>query len=329
MKKVLLLLLCTIGLQTMAQDKMRISLNDGTQMVFCVSNIKDFTFYTPAPLNIVDEWVSYSSGIMQIYKFYEDGTMKYGMYGVNYYYEYDGTYTLEDKTIKYMLPAMGMSFNLEVLEYDDNNILCTSDYSLHRVQLNYTLTTNDKPITVGSETDVVIGVDGYVTGVENNLITPLRAGTGYALVENSETGIFKACKIDVEYAPAALVDWTKYFKKTREEIINEFGDPDDPSEDGTKYTYSYYNIDIQYILFSFDESTGKVSQISVYFYDDVNRQGYCDFIAENYFMDSNSGSELSVKYYDTDSSETATTKITVYNTETTGLCTILYTDMTE
>lgn len=105
MRKLFIFLVCLIGIQAMAQNIMRVTLNDGNHIELSVNNVKDMTFYTPVTFNITGEWLQYVDqygGAMECYDFRADGVLNYKCF----YYAYpilngeaSYTYTVDEKVI--------------------------------------------------------------------------------------------------------------------------------------------------------------------------------------------------------------------------------------
>lgn len=322
MKKYLILFIWFIGIQISAQDLMRVTTQNGTQYEFSINNIKEMDFYVLEQINFVGEWIFISGDIAMIsYDLKSDGTLKYtyfSMGAVNQIDEKYGTYAVKDNVLT--LNYDNSTLVVPVVEATETKIVSSSGETFYKVQeTDYSLSTIDEPIHVGNEGDVIKFVDKCIVGTENNLIKPLRSGRGYAIVEEKETGIMKAFGIDVLYVPESPMDWTRYFKKTKDEIMLELGTP--PYTESFRYTD--FNASIQYIAFSFDEETGEAVKVQVGFYDEEKRQHYCDYIEDTYVLNKTTSS--SKTYYDAEEPNSANVKVTVYDASV--MCTIVYTDL--
>lgn len=328
MKKILLLIFCILGVQTFAQNTMRITMNDGTSMDFRVNNVQDVCFSTEASIDIVGEWVTVSEayGSMECLCINEDGTMKYKYYYMDYqmYGEFDGTYTFENNVLN--CSVMGSSIVVSVAKHENTEFTSSTNLVFYKVLDTYTMNMNDEPVAVGNEGDTILYADNCFAGIYNNRIKALQPGVGYALVRDVETGKLNAYSINVAYKASEIVDWTRYLKKTKDNIIAEFGNPNQTNE--SKCTITYYlsnNTDIEMLSFAFDEKFEKVTGVHVYFYDEGKMKHYYDYIKENYIL--SYSSETTETYYDTEDKDVATVEISVKSGS--DLNTITYSDLTE
>lgn len=320
MKNFILLLICFVGIQINAQNLMRVTTHDGTQYEFSVNNIKDMDFHTLQLIDFIGEWITINDISMNCYDIKDDGTLKYTYFNLTMgqFYEKDGTYSVKDNvlTLKYD----GSTLVIPVVEATETKIVSTSGDTFYRVQSNvYSMTTNDNPISVGKEGDVVKYVDNCIVGTNNNMITALRDGRGYAIVEEEETGVMKAFGIDVLYVPESPIDWSNYFKKSKNEIIAELGEPAYKES----FRYTNFNASIEDVTFTFNENNDEATKVNVSFYDETKRLHYCDSIEKHYFLYRESAS--SKTYYDTEDINTASVKITVYDASL--MCQIVYEDL--
>lgn len=324
MRQKLLILVCIIGMQTYAQELMRIIKNDGTTYDFSVNNVESMLFFTPEQINVVGDWVGYNDIAMRCYSLDQDGTMRYKYYSMTQSnnYEVEGEYVYNDNvlTLKYS----GNTIPIEIISYNDTMLVSGSHEVYYKVlEPIYNMKTTDDPINIGNDGDVIKYVDNCVVGVEDNKIKPLKDGTGYAIVEDAVSKSLKAYRIDVSLVLDPPIDWSMYFKKSLDEIVEEFGKAD--QEDATKYTKTYtkFNAAIQHVIFTFSEDYSMVTKVQVSFYDEAKRQNYCDYIEKNYFL--NKTSSLSTTYSDTEDSNAASVQIRVYDASV--MCTIVYSDM--
>lgn len=320
MKKCILLLIWFIGIQINAQNLMRVTTQDGTQYEFSVNNIKDMDFYTPEQIDFVGEWIIYDVNGMMCYDIKNDGTLKYTSFSMTMgqLFKKDGTYSVKDNILT--LNYDDATLVIPVVEATETKIVSTSGDTYYRVQSNvYSMTTNDNPISVGKEGDVVKYVDNCIVRTDNNMITALRDGRGYAIVEEEETGVMKAFGIDVLYVPESPIDWSNYFKKSKNEIITELGEPAYKES----FRYTNFNASIEDVTFTFNENNDEATKVNVSFYDETKRLHYCDSIEKHYFLYRESAS--SKTYYDTEDINTASVKITVYDASL--MCQIVYEDL--
>ena len=237
MKKYIIIIACLVNLQTMAQDLMRISMNDGSFMDFSINNVKEMNFSTPKNMDVVGEWLWILDGIIERITFNTDGTFSFREYytlitndGIIHNKEEVGTYTLIDNLITINYPD-GQTAKFQIVSNNEYQMISSANVVFYKVQEPfYMMTTDDAPISIGNEDDIIKYVDNYFVAIENNKIKALTGnGSGYALVEDGITKELKAYRIDVEYIPTPIIDWTKFFSKSVDDIISEFGAPDQSS----------------------------------------------------------------------------------------------------
>ena len=323
MKKYILLLIWFIGIQINAQELMRVTTQDGTQYELSINNIKNLDFYTPEQINFVGEWITISAGSMVCFDIKSDGTMKHTSFSTTdatkgNYFEIDGTYTIKDNVLT--LNFDGSTLVIPVVEATETKIVSTSGETYYRVQADiYSLTTNGNPISVGNEGDVVKYTDRCFIDAINNMITPLRDGRGYVIVEEARTGVLKAFGVNVLYVPESPIDWSKYFKKSKDELISELGEPAQKE----RFTYTNFNASIHYITFTFNENKDEATKVHLTFYDETKRLHYCDSIERHYILNRESAS--SKIYFDTEDINAASVKVTVYYASV--MCVIVYEDL--
>lgn len=314
MKQLLFFLAIMISLQTVAQEKMRVTMIDGTYMDFDVNNVEDFIFHRDYSLNLVGEWVVYTQGddeSLDYYIFHENGILEYKTFSINreHFISYEGTYTIMNNLADIVLQGSTLSLKFESISDNQmisgNKLFCKID---ERVD---TLTIGDVSQSLGNDTDIIKFVDSYFVGLEDNKIKPLREGTGYALVEDANTKEMKAYKICVVSADSSIIDWGKYLGSTTTQIINEFGDPNQQVENKYVAYTNGLNSDIKEIYFDLDSNTKKVSEVSIDFYNNEKRQKYWDYIEEKYHL---AWKTESYKiFYDSDDAKIATIEITIYD----------------
>lgn len=324
MKKYCLLLIWFIGIQVNAQELMRITSQDGTQYEFSVNNINKLFFYTPENLDVVGEWLAISDNTMTCFNIKKDGTLKRTSFSMTmgHYYELDGTYTLKDDVLT--LSYDGSTLIIPIVEFSNTKMVSTSGDIYYRVQETiYSMTTNDNPIHIGNDGDVIKYVDNCIVGTENNLIKPLRNGRGYAIVNDAETGEFKAYCVNVTGTEEEIVVFNNYFKKSRDLIVEDLGDPNQINEEKHTITYTNFTASIQHVVFSFNDNWSEVTKVQVNFYDEGKRQKYVDYIENNYVF--NRATSSGKIYYDTEDTNSASVQITVYDASV--MCTIVYSDL--
>lgn len=333
MKRNLLLPVLLLCLQTQAQEeKLRISLKNGNPVELDVYDFKDITFIEDtSPLDIEGEWFNEeieTSGTYETFDFREDGSLLYCPYFVNYHegWEIAGIYSMEDYTLTMQLSSLGRL--TQYITNHSSTSFTTYDSGIsavyYRIQKEYHMTTEDEPISIGNEGDVVTFVDNEFVGLEGNRIKPLREGTGYALVNDVNKNATVAYKINIAYQASPIIDWTCYFKKTRDEIIGEFGTPD-TTQDNTAFYTSGYNSDISQLLFSFDKASEKVIQVSVVPSSSKAYDAYLSEISGKYIKNEEQSSATVQRFYDNHDASDSSVAITLYTAPT---MLIIYTDLT-
>lgn len=202
MRQYILILMCLMGIQTIAQEKVRITMKDHTTLDFDIRAIKEIDFYQPKQIeagDIVGEFITFSDDevvTLECWEFKENGDLKYNVYyvetGLNY--EYDGTYTLIDNVLT--ISIFGSTFT-DLISIFTGTELVSYSLTYYKVQNHYNISISDIPINIGIEGDVIKLVDNCYIGMKDNKITPLKVGRGYALVEDAETKALKAYSINV------------------------------------------------------------------------------------------------------------------------------------
>ena len=320
MRKFTLFLTCFIYLQVIAQEeKMRITLNTGNPIEFNVNDVKDITFVDDKnPLNIVGEWFNYDeeSGYFEAFDFHEDKTLSYYCFNLLGDESANGTYSCKDGMLT--LNWLNTELIVPITSHSETFFTMTNGGSnsvYYRIQKTYNMTTADSPISIGNKGDVITYVDNAVIGAEDNKIKALQRGSGFALVKDAQLNTTVAYKIVVGYAPGNIIDWTKYFKKSIDEIVAEFGSPDAIQTDesvGELYGYTKgYNAEIKQIIFCFDKTTGKMYLVQVVFrgYEELNT--YYSDIAKKYILQEDRSDERTKVFYDTNDILSATVSFSV------------------
>ena len=323
MRKIVFFLFCMFTMQMMAQEeKFRVTFNVGDPLNFSIKDIKEISFVEDLnPLDIEgSEWFCEEVekyGVYESFEFKEDGALLYHPYYVNYHsgLTIEGFYNFEDYILKMQLGSLGVSTQT-ITNHSATSYVVTSggeNSIYYKVQKVYNIKTSDAPISIGNEGDVVTFVDNEFISLEDNKIKPLKGGTGYALVKDLALDAIVAYRINVE-AVRTTKDWTQYFKKTKDEITSEFGEPLLNQED----TYIYYGNDpsFTYMFFNFDEDSGKMFMFYGAFVDDSEFENYKNNIEKTYIKDESKSTEEVCYYYDTDNISTATVCVVI---ELTGI----------
>ena len=328
MKKITFYLFCILSMQIMAQEeKLRVTFNVGNPLNFSLNKIKDISFVEDQkPLDIVgSEWFNEEiekSGAYESFEFHKDGSVTYCPHYINDHsgsFSYNGSYNFEDYVLS-MLFGFG-SLNYPVTNHSETSFVITSgqDNSIYyKVQKVYNVKMTDEPITIGNEGDEIIFVDNDYISLENNKIRPIKGGgAGYALVKDSQLNTIVAYRINVE-AENSYKDWTQYFKKTKDEIILDFGDPITTQESESMDIFYYFEKDPAFLImsFAFDKVSGKMFMFQGTFTDDVNLNFYLDGLSREYIKDEERSSGSVLYYYDTDDLSTASVSIAIQNSPT-------------
>ena len=322
MRKIVLFLFCVLTIQMMAQgEKFRVTFNVGDPINFNVNDIKDITFVEDLnPLDIVgSEWFNEEVekyGTYESLEFREDGTLTYHPYYINYHegYSIPGYYNFEDYMLTMQLSILG-KLTQSITNHTETSYVVTSggeNSTYYKVQKVYNIKSNDVPISIGNEGDIITFVDNEFVSLVDNKIKPLKGGTGYALVKDSKLNAIVAYRINVESVPT-IKDWTQYFKKTKDEIASEFGEPLLTQEEDNMDIYIYYGNDPAFTLmyFCFDKDLGKMYMFQGSFVDDSERENYQNNIENTYIKDENRSTGTVNYYYDTDNRSTASVAIAI------------------
>lgn len=322
MKRIFLFLACIVCLQTLAQEKMRITLNDGTYMDFDVRLVKTLNVHIPTPLSITGEWVTVSDDIMNAYSFNEDSTCCFNSFNMStsYHFSLDYTYATKDRDI--ILYSNGeVSVRIPITNNKEMELVSSTGLTYYKVQATYDIVVGEEPITIGNDGDVIKYTDNYFITTEDNKIKALKEGSGFALVEEAKTGKTVAYRIDVATGTLpAVVDWTNYFGMSKAEVIAAF-DYIYEGADKPTLTVNEYNAAISAVIFTFTNDWSSISKISVYFNDSKKMQNYCDYIEENYVLVNNGDSFRT--YRDTADAKSASVSIMIMS----DISTITYTNL--
>ena len=309
MRKYLIMFACIMSTYLTAQEKLRITLNDGSFMDFSTNTIDNFMAETSEPLDITGEWISVSNlSEMQCYIFSSDDTYEYSFYlpNDNYINYINGTYTAGSIVIN--LNSKNTNTKLIVPQKTETEFTNSLGEVFYKVQQLYDVPFSDSPIDIGNDGDMLLFSDEVVTDIVDNKVKLLKNGRGYVLAEDAITKEKKAYRINVTGIIEPIKDWTIYFGKTREELISEFGIPNYNVE---KYVgYEEYNSNISLLRFYFSNDAKKVIQVCCDFYEGSMMNNYCDSIDKYYYIDSNS-TETEKLYYDTENKDTASIGIII------------------
>lgn len=319
MRKFLLFLTCILSMQVMAQEeKLHLTFNVGDPMNFNVNDIKDITFVEDSnPMDIIGEWFNEAVeeyGTYESFEFRDDGTLTYCPYYLNYHdgYTLPGYYLFEDYMLTMQIGGIG-TFSRSVTSHSSTSFVITAsgaNSTYYKVQGVYKMKTDDEPINIGGENDIVTFVDNEHVGLDNNKIKALKAGAGYALVKDSKLNTTVAYRIDVELV---LHDWTQYFKKTKEEITSVFGEPYTEQSTETMDVYIYFSDDPAFsiLYFCFDKESGKMNRFQGVFSDENAMEAYKKGIENKYLYQEDISTKTVSYYYDTEDPSSLSTAIAI------------------
>lgn len=324
MRKIVIYLFCILSMQMVAQEeKLRVTFDVGDPINFSVNDIKDITFVEDLnPLDIVgSEWFNEEvekSGTYESFEFREDGTLTYCPYYVNYHdgYTIPGRFNFEDYMLTMQLSIVG-TLTQAITSHSATSYVVTSggkNSTYYKVQKVYNIKSNDAPISIGNEGDVITFVDNEFIALDDNKVRPIKGGTGYALVKDAQLNSIVAYRINVE-AVKDVKDWTQYFKRTKDEITSEFGEPLMTQDADNMDIYIYYGNDPAFTLmyFCFEKESGKMYMFQATFADEENWEFYKDEIEKKYVKDESRSTGTVLYYYDTDNRSTASVSIAIQN----------------
>lgn len=314
MKKIFFFLVCIVNMQLLAQEeKLRVTLNVGNPIEFNINQIKDITFFEEtAPLNLVGEWFCYNeeNDIYESFELYEDGTLFYHCYNLLENETAKGRWAFRDGMLG--LNYMNNNLAIPIIGHSETSFslyINNKKHTYFKVQKTYQMSTADAPISIGNNGDVVTYVDNTIIGLDGTKIKALQQGTGYALVNDANLNTLVAYRVNVSYTPGKVIDWTKFFKKTKADIIAELGSPNATQMDASMgelvgYTKGY-NAEIKQLTFIFDKDSGRMYMVQAVFRGYEELMTYEDDIKKNYIFKE----EVEKTRYYTDSS--ASTSISV------------------
>lgn len=336
MKKIIIFLFCLISIHAIAQDLMRINKHDGSFIEFSINNITDMDFHGQRQINIVGDWFfpleedGWEDGICCI-SFNANGNFTLLSYNRELLYDAkiyehkdDGTYTIANNIVTLNF-SDGVVSRIDIVQFSDYHFVSSAEEVFYKVRdYSYKMTTEDEPISIGGEGDIIKYADNCFCEIEDNKIRAITDGIGYVLVEDAQTKELKAFKVEIEYVAPPFIIWTDYFKKPLAYILDEFGTPDRQEDSQHSKTFTYYNADILSVSFIFSENWDKVKQVDVSFYDQEKRQPYCDYITEKYVsLGTLGGVQLFGETNDTDNT------VLIYVNTANDIYQIIYKDISE
>ncbi len=323
MRKFLFYLFCILSLQMMAQEeKLHVMFNVGDPLDISVNDIKNITFVEDTnPLDLIgSEWFCEEveeNGTYETFEFHEDGTLTYSPVYTNTHSRYTipGYFMFEDYmlTIRLSIGEPYTQFTQTITNHSETSYVVTSggeNLTYYKVQKVYTITSNEGPVSIGNDGDVITFVDNEIVGLDNNKIKPLSTGVGYALVKDARLNAIVAYRINIV---PAVIDWTQYFKKTKDEIIAEFGTPESVQTSETNDLFTYRGIDPVFGLmyFGFDKELGKMYVFQGSFLNEIGYKAYREKIENTYILQEDMATGKLNYYYDTNERSTASVSIII------------------
>lgn len=308
------------------EEKFRVTFNVGNPLNFSVKDIKDVTFVEDSnPLDIEgSEWFNEDVekyGVYESFEFRKDGALTYRPYYLNYHsgYTIEGYYNFEDYMLTMQLGGLGISTQT-ITSHSATSYVVTSggeNSTYYKVQKVYNIKTDDAPISIGNEGDVITFVDNEFIFLENNKVKPLRGGTGYALVKDVALNAIVAYRINVESVKTTK-DWTQYFNKTKDEITLEFGEPLMTQDADDMDIYIYYGNDPAFTImyFCFEKNSGKMYMFQGSFVDYSELENYKNNIEKTYIKDESRSTGTVNYYFDTTEMSTASVAIVIDSSNT-------------
>lgn len=335
-RKILILLICLVTIPAIAQDqrlRMTYRLSVLAPDELNLKDIKDISFVETEPFEIVGEWFNVDEGAFESFTFSEDGLLDY-YYFINAANEggaAKGDYQFVYDVLGLRVPTVFSQILYHpIVSHSETTFILRSggrNNIYYKILHSYDMNTYGSPIVVGNEDDEVSYVDNTVIGLINGKITALRQGQGYALIKDKQRNTTVAYRVNVKYSPDpnGLIDWTKYFKKSKEEIIAEFGNPDKTQTSMGYETLSYskgYNPEIKFLHFSFKEGVDAAMQVSATFRGQDELETYKKEIESKYV-------KQKVNTYETyygDTGDESTSTVIICISEVNDVKSIVYQD---
>lgn len=336
MRKNVLLFLCLIAVQAMAQEeKLRVNFNSKEfhsseipSVNLNVNDIKEISFVEEhSPLDIEGEWFDDEEDVFQSLTFFEDGSVIHNYYYKNIplYGSEKGIYLYQYDIFEIGLQLWGEVLCIPVIRHTENSFTWRysgKNLTYYKIQKVYKMKIDDAPITIGNDGDLIVYSDNVFVGLKDNRVKALQVGSGFVLVEDAKLHETVAYRIDVE-KNNEIIDWTLYFKKPKEDIVAEFGELF--REDSGWITFTGEDKSVfKYLAFLFDDTTETVKSVSVTFNQPEDLQAYSDFIDQNYILYESESSSSRKVYYDTEKGIKSSVMIIVDTS--TFLMNISYTD---
>ena len=335
-RKILLLLICLTAIPAIAQDqrlRMTYRLNVLAPDEMNLSDIKDISFVETEPLELVGEWFNVDDAAFESFTFSEGGLLDYYYFikAANDGGSAKGNYQFVYDVLGLRVPTVFSSIQYHpIVSHSETSFTLRSggrNYIYYKILHSYDMSTYGSPIVIGNEDDEVSYVDNTVIGLVNGKITALRQGQGYALLKDKQRNTTVAYRVNVKYQPDSNgpIDWTNYFKKSKEEIIAEFGTPDKTETSMGYETLSYskgYNPEIKLLSFRFEEGVDAARQVSAMFYGQDEFETYKKVIESKYI-------KQKVDTYETyygDTADESTSNVMICSSETNDVKLIIYTD---
>lgn len=315
MKRIFLVLIVflVIGFNLMAQIDMRITLKDGSASKFKTSRIKDVSFEHVEPLQIEGEWFNYDEddGGYEIWNLQEEGVLlfSYCFYGISP--EVDNTrglYQYENDLLT--LNALNSITKMRIsYSFEDEMIATINERSFkcYRITMESSVVAGQS-ITIGEPADEIFYTDNNIVSIDNGKIKGWREGYGYVLVKNKDTQKVTAYKIHVSPCPD-IVDVAQYFKLSKHEILEKFGDPTKELLDKLWGFYLAFPVGLE-TQFSFDDND-LVQGVILHFASFDEMRPYLESIKNKHILDKDKSTNVKELYYDAANEDQAKLSISI------------------
>lgn len=318
MKNIFLLAAIIIGLQASAQEKFRVSFDDGTIQDFPVSWIQNIACLVEKEHNVVGDWVSIdpNNGKYHNFSLEENGNGTW-----NYTNDRNGI-TSEPVTYKYDKEVLTITRQGIELPY---SVSWKSDYCFeitngtfvnpfYHVYDKAETRMGEDPISIGSEGSEILYVDNNFIGMKDNKIYAKKMGTGYAIVQDKNLQEPVAYRVKVTHGTIVPIHFEEYFKKSEQEIANLFGNPFYQSESNDKYVKTYLvNQEVSMLIVSFSKEKEVVTSLISHLADEESLHAYTEDIEKRYILLSSLSNNTTKVYCDAEKLSAAKIVIRIYS----------------
>lgn len=198
---------------------------------------------------------------------------------------YDTSYTLDDNILE--IKKQGTISRYLVKECTETDLIVQADIEMHFYKVidnDYTVEV-DEVIDICNPGDEIVATDGNFVKVVDGKIVGERFGTGYALVWDNALGRIVAYKIYVNPSHK-VIDFSSYFGKTQEELIEMIGYPNSQKENSSYAALHYYSYfkSMEYVSFYLLKETNKVEVIDAFFETYEEFRPYLEHIYSTYYF---------------------------------------------